>query len=138
MTTIDAVRAAIRQVVSDRGADLVATYYDEDGPFAGCLFDELPDNDPVRFTPSDLVAASLLDVRFGPRAVRKLLVESDELNVLLEALGPDRPLWELSDLRPAAALWKAMRDVPIGPTRTSKLMSRKRPKMLPILDSVIS
>jgi hypothetical protein len=132
------VQAAIREVVTEGGSDLVKAYYDDRGPFAGRLFDELPNNQPSRFTPEDLVAASLLDVRFGPRAVRALLVEPEEINRLLGALGDDRPLWEQPDLDAAGHLWKAMRAVPIGRTRTSKLLSRKRPQMLPILDSVIS
>jgi hypothetical protein len=132
------VRHAIQDVIDAQGAALVAHYYDEEGPFAGRLFDELPNNDPARFTPEDLVAASLLDVRFDPRAVRGLLIEPSALNELLSALGHDRPLWETEDLTTANELWRALREVPVGRTRTSKLLARKRPRMLPILDSVIS
>lgn len=134
----DRVKSSISRVIEERGEALVEAYYDERGPFAGRLFDELPNNDPNRFTPEDLVAASMLDVRFDPRAVRSLLVHPARVNDGLAALGDDRPLWEVDDLQPAADLWTALRQVPIGPTRTSKLLARKRPQMLPILDSVIS
>ena len=132
------VRRAIENVVNSKGAELISAYYDESGPFAGRLFDELPNNDRGRFTADDLVAASMLDVRFDPRAVRALLVEPTAVNARLQELGDDRPMWETEDLSAAQALWKTLRSVPIGPTRTSKLLARKRPHMLPILDSVIS
>lgn len=135
---VDQVRRAIENVIAGKGLELVADYYDEDGPFAGRLFDGLANNNPLEFTAEDLVAASLLDVRFDPRAVRALLVESSRINDLLYRLGSDRPLWEVEDLAAANSLWAELRRVPIGPTRTSKLLARKRPGMLPILDSVIS
>lgn len=135
---VDQVRRAITNVIAGKGAELVRDYYNERGPFAGRLFDELPNNDPSKFTPEDLVAASLLDVRFDPRAVRALLVEPSAINELVRRLGPDRALWEVDDLSAANELWTELRQVPIGPTRTSKLLARKRPEMLPILDSVIS
>lgn len=137
-TQVNAVRASIHAVIDGEGSALVAKYYAEDGPFAARLFDELPNNAPFEFTADDLVASSLLDVRFGPAAVRALLIEPAAVNDLLTRLGEDRPLWEVEDLSRANELWRSLRAVPIGPTRTSKLLSRKRPKMLPILDSVIS
>lgn len=135
---VEPVRDAIWSVVAKKGAELVKDYYAETGPFAGRLFDELPNNTPNEFTPEDLVAASMLDVRFNPKAVRALLVAPDEVNGLLSRLGPDRPLWETRDLSAANDLWGQLRRVPIGRTRVSKLLARKRPAMLPILDSVIS
>jgi len=38
----------------------------------------------------------------------------------------------------ASALWSEVRKVPgFGPTRTSKLLARKRPLLLPIFDSIV-
>ena len=96
---VEPVRDAIWRVVAENGAELVKDYYSETGPFAGRLFDELPNNIPNEFTPEDLVAASMLDVRFNPKAVRALLVAPDEVNELLgrpgtgpATVGDARPL----------------------------------------------
>jgi hypothetical protein len=51
------------------------------------------------------------------------------------------PLWETTteDLGAATHLWDLLRNVDgIGRTRASKLLARKRPHTLPIVDSVIS
>jgi hypothetical protein len=67
----------LRQLILDEAhgpaTKLVAAFFDPARPFAGATFDTLPDNPPNTFTASDLVAVSLLDVRFEPRAVRQAL-----------------------------------------------------------------
>lgn len=139
----DVIRSAILDVVEQRGAELVNRYY-SDEPFAGSLFDGLGDNPPDRFTTDDLLAASLLDVRFKPEAVRALVTErvADEL---LSRVPTDLPLWkanydaDLGEQSAAGQLWLKVRAIPgIGRTRASKLLARKRPRLLPIIDSVVS
>ncbi|OZB88551.1 MAG: hypothetical protein B7X41_07570, partial [Microbacterium sp. 14-71-5] len=88
----DVIRSAILDVVEQRGAELVNHYY-RDKPFAGSLFDDLGDNPPDRFTTDDLLAASLLDVRFKPEAVRAL-VSAGVADDLLSGVPTDLPLWE--------------------------------------------
>lgn len=147
------IRNKIRAIVEDHGAELVAEYYSptkiswptlrrEESPFAGELFDGFGDNNPEKFTGDDLVAASLLDVRFGPVAVSRLVIGGEANELLLdESLPTDVPLWGEVDVAkgsPAWRLWDLLTGIPdVGPTRASKLLARKRPHLLPILDSVI-
>lgn len=137
-----AIRSAMREIVEEPGAELVARYY-SDERFAGTLFDEFGENPADRMTADDLVAASLLDVRFGPEAVRALLVDGIADSLLARIPG-DLPIWAadydevLSVNAPAGRLWAHLTDIPgVGGTRASKLLARKRPALLPILDSVI-
>lgn len=145
------VRAGIAKVVSIDAEPLVDAYYNpvptsyaraHNVLFAGRYFDELPGNDPEKFTVGDLAAASLLDVRFGPHTILELL-ERDECSSLLAQIPADKVLWEASeqDLCPFSAagqLWQRLLLIPgVGQTRASKLLARKRPHLMPILDSVI-
>ncbi len=67
-------------------------------PFAGMTFDDLPDNARDRFTASDLLAVTLLDMRIHPRAVRAILRDkTEDLSRLLAAIPNDVPLWSASD-----------------------------------------
>lgn len=120
---------------------LVEQFFDTEGPFAATTFDTLPDNDRIRFTTTDLLAVTLLDVALPPSSVRSLL-ESDagKFNGLLAAVPGDVDLWDVSDedLAHAEALYWALRKLPkVGLTRASKLMARKRPRLIPVVDSVI-
>lgn len=147
----ESVRVGIREVLDDSAYRLVGAYYaaepvpygaTKDVLFAGRYFDELPGNEPGAFSAGDLAAASLLDVRFGPHAVLRLLQRGD-CNKLLAEIPPDVPLWEAPDELlgpdgPAWALWDELRAIPgVGRTRASKLLARKRPQLMPILDKVI-
>jgi hypothetical protein len=84
---------------------------------------------------SDLVAVSLLDVTFRPEAVDALLMKG-EINTALVALPPNVNLWEahecINDLCEAYGKLKKLHGV--GPTKASKLLARKRPKLAPITD----
>jgi hypothetical protein len=98
---------------------------------------------PNTFTADDLVAVSLLSVDVPGRAALEILDrQRRRYEVLLEDVGPDRDLVEVesvsSDRFPPWKLWKALRELPgLGPTTVSKLMARKRPRLIPIFDSVI-
>ena len=96
------------------------------------------------FTSDDVVAVSLLSVEVPPRASWTLLVERRcEFEVMLEELGPDREFADLASVDreafgPAWRLWIELDRLPgLGPTKVSKLMARKRPKLIPIFDSVV-
>lgn len=132
---------AIRAAVAPPANELLAAYYDPQGPFAGATFDMLPNNDPDSFTPEDIVAASLLDVRFTPLAVRALLDPAGEPAIKLSAIRSDVQLWDEDAeeaLGEANDAWRVLRKVDgVGPTRASKLLARKRPGLIPIVDSVI-
>jgi hypothetical protein len=145
------VRAAISQVVQADADRLVDAYYNpipQDYPgaarvlFASRYFDELPGNHAREFTVGDLAAASLLDVRFGPHVVAELL-DRDECNSLLAQVPATGALWEVSHETlaresPAWQLWTRLVSIPgVSTTRANKLLARKRPHLMPILDSVI-
>ena len=101
----------------------------------------MPDNDRNRFTTTDLLAVTLLDVALPPPSVRSLLdSDADRFNGLLAAVPDDVTLWDGSDedLAHAEALYWALRELHnVGRTRASKLMARKRPRLIPVVDSVI-
>ncbi len=137
--SLAAVKDAILGATDAAALELVAAYF-KPGKFAGATFDCLGENPNDRFTADDIVAVTLLDVRLPPIAVRAILEQAhDELNALLARIPSDKALWEADvDLFGAYELWRTLREVPdIGPTLASKLLSRKRPMMLPIVDSVI-
>ncbi len=140
----------IESALEDPGQELVHRYFDPHGPFAADTFDTLGCNPPDRITASDLLAVTLLDMKVSPLAVRTLLDhQSTRINALLSAIPEDLDLWEASDsdLVPAYELWDALRARSpdgsrgplhgMGPTTTSKLMARKRPRLIPIVDSVV-
>lgn len=140
--SVEEVRRRIARVVDDKGRELVEEYYRVENGFAGALFDDLGKHVDDQFTTDDLLAASLLDVRFTPTAVRRLVVEGKANFLLAEiANDPDVALWnaDLGRESPAWHLWDVLTELGngIGPTRASKLLARKRPHLFPILDSVI-
>ncbi|MGI8723414.1 MAG: DUF6308 family protein [Geodermatophilaceae bacterium] len=96
-------------------------------------------------TTDDLLSLSLLSTPVPGRAALELLDrQRRRFERLLEDLGPDRDLaaeHSVSEdyFAPAWALWRALNDLPgMGPTRVSKLMARKRPKLVPIFDNVLA
>jgi hypothetical protein len=134
----------IAGVLGTHSRELVDAYFDPRSRFAGSTFDALPPAEPDRIAPSDLLATGLLDVPFGPRAVRVLLEdERDALEQQLARIPHDVDLWEATDeqLAPAYEMWRALKTslkgMGVGPTRRSKLMARKRPRLIPVVDSTI-
>jgi Family of unknown function (DUF6308) len=125
---------------------LVAAYYDPANGFAGAMFDGLDpsgllsDNPHDHFTVDDIAGTSLLDVRFGPAAVRALL-GTGIIQEALAAVPKAIPLWKATerDLETTSQLWDLLLEIDgIGRTRASKLLARKRTATVPIVDSVIS
>ena len=94
-------------------------------------------------TADDLVAVSLLSVHVpGDAALRILGAKAADLAGLLEMIPVDRELHEATDAQIGAKseandLWRAVRKAGVGPVTTSKLLARKRPKLLPVIDSVV-
>lgn len=128
------------------------TTYSEGGPYSGAYFHELTHSGPShpdRFDISDVASLSLLSVTLNGQMAHELTKkdkDSDELARVL-ALEPDRDLGELtvkqveklnSD-KGLNSAWSMIRDIHgVGPTRTAKLLARKRPRLIPIWDSVIA
>lgn len=123
------------------------TYLDS-GCYTGAFFDSWAPQtraaDANRFTADDLVAITFLSVAVDARAARELLVNrAARLTALLEAVGPDRDLVDeqhgLTPDAPLYALETELRSIPnIQLTKATKLMARKRPRLVPIYDTVVS
>lgn len=140
------IRAGIERVLTDeRTPGVLAAYFEPCGPFAASTFDSLGVEDagyePDRLLPVDLLAVTLLDVSVPPRAVRQWLGEqADEIGALLAAI-PDVDLW--SDdadwaLGTAEQLHRLLRQAKgVKWVRAGKLMARKRPRLIPVYDSVV-
>ncbi|MFD4443731.1 DUF6308 family protein [Nocardia sp. NPDC058519] len=134
-------------------AALLRTYFcdvDADGSprYPGAVFERLGgggDRSEIAdvFTAEDVVAVTLLSVRVpGSAAIRMLERDHDGLNSLLGLIPADVDLVDaeidiLDEGSPADRLWRALRSVGVGPVTTSKLLARKRPKLLPVIDSVV-
>jgi Family of unknown function (DUF6308) len=102
-------------------------------------------SDIDRFTADDLVAVTFLTVAVPARAARRLLDPVDNVfNGLLKQICPDRELADevgpLDATWPAWQLEVALRGLKLGIGRTiaTKLLARKRPRLLPIWDTVIA
>ena len=99
---------------------------------------------PDVFTVDDLLSASLLSAPIYSTAVLEILGEkANRLSSALKDLGDDRDLGALSAgdvqaLEKESTLWATLRAIPgIGSTRASKLVARKRPRLVPIYDEVV-
>lgn len=152
------VLGKVNQLASelDKGSvELVREYIDldeEDRPrFTGSQFELLDGRGDVetvanQFTPGDLTALALLGVPVGGAAALELLDDRGARwsGVLSEIDPTDDPSTssgqaQLTDPSSAAhRLWTAVKALPtMGHTRTAKLLARKRPKLLPVYDSVV-
>jgi Family of unknown function (DUF6308) len=116
----------------------VAKYLNPSGAYAAHSFDEGGAVSPNEFTDSDFLAVGFLDTPIKALSYRQLKERRTELTALLSKVSAKVPLWEMSGATYEAAnsLNSALRDIDgLGPTRVSKLMARKRPRLIPILDS---
>lgn len=99
--------------------------------------------DADRFTADDLVAVTLLSVDTpGAAAIHVLQDGADEIDAMLAAVGPDRDLADEPPLPPdwpARRLNRRLRELHgVGPVTASKLLARKRPRLLPVWDAVVA
>lgn len=96
------------------------------------------------FTADDLVAVTFLSVSVPAHAAIGILGDQREaLSEMLRQIGADRDLVDIDEPigadAPAERLNRALRQFDsVGPTVASKLMARKRPRLIPIYDSVIN
>jgi hypothetical protein len=127
--------------------------------FTGALFDRygMDRSDPNTINDTDLLAVTLLSIDISLRTTRgirtttvlKLERNRQRIADLLDALGPDRPLHTLDSAQferrlgdqhaAGSELYWFLRGDDIGLPRvaTYKLLSRKRPQLLPIRDTVL-
>ncbi len=145
------VKDALDRLLAIRDLDQLVGCYLEGPPrqqFAGRLFDALGQSSSEdfgehkkasRITSDDLVAVSLLDVRFGAQAVHALLVDG-ACNEAIHALPIGVNLWRagqavVENLEKAFEILDGLPGV--GRTKASKLLARKRPQLAPIVDSLV-
>lgn len=139
---------------STEASKLLWRYFSErkhDGSprFTGARFERLAGGGDrpetaYRVTADDLVAVSMLGVHVPGEAARAMLEDNAlAIHALLSAIPPDLDLWDAEDdhidsASPAWELWRQVRQHDdVGPTITSKLLARKRPRLVPVFDDVI-
>jgi Family of unknown function (DUF6308) len=139
-----------RPFLDDKGVKLVARYFDPTGEFSGGRFDRFCGGGDApeckdTFTPADLLSVTLLEVMVPGLAAISILGEmGPHLNEHLRAIPADCDLWDapLSDVgddSDANKLWHDLVDRLYGVNYViaAKLMARKRPRLIPIYDSVV-
>lgn len=147
---------AIHHVDEDEGLKYLKKYYLSDAEFfTGSQFEQIGAEPGTenKFTVADLYSVATLAVNVPARAGLAILGnEAETFNGLLGEI-PDVEIRSLTESEfethlgvksPALELWDRLRRNGhnerrwgIGPTLASKLMSRKRPHLIPIEDSVV-
>jgi Family of unknown function (DUF6308) len=124
----------------------LARFYDVAGDYAGASLAELRPIDPLDFTPSDILATTLMSVRIGPGATRRILQDGTTREALLHKLRglPDVNLAcaGISELTGMASLYEEVKRAlsaasvkrPDAWVTASKLCARKRPDLYPVRD----
>lgn len=125
--------------------DAVGEYFTS---YTGRMFERLrrvngADPTPNEVTPLDLVAVTMLGVQIPAAASIRILgsLGNDITDILSDV--PDTHLHrapdELGRGQPAWRLWDLLMTVPgLGPTKVSKLLSRKRTHLIPIHDQRVT
>jgi hypothetical protein len=152
-TTFTLLEARLHELFADSEIEStnasVQRYFTEG--FTGSRFEVLADRDPYRITGNDIVAVSTLGVAVPAHVAIWLLGEGRRtVAELLREIPVDVDIWDSGDaLEPGGAAWQLW-DVLLGcgwpgprtgngmgGTITSKLMAAKRPRMIPVRDSVV-
>lgn len=133
--------------------NLRAYFRDDAGrpAYSGSRFEFFGDNPPYRIVLDDLVAVSMLSVDVPAHAVLRILErDAGAITALLLRIPADRDLHEAEEKlvdhdSPAEKLWAVLRDgsgdrprrVGMGEVRLSKILARKRPRLLPVYDRYV-
>jgi hypothetical protein len=131
-------------LADERSHHAVTTFYDPTSRYAGNTFLGLAPNEPYTVSVADLLAVTLLDVNPPAAVVRELLPGgrlANHTSALLARVPLGVALWEVTDTDPAwsKALWSLLKDAPgVGSTIAGKIVARKRPELIPIVDSVVT
>ena len=138
---------ALQSSDDSRALSYLREYYGRgDGSaYTGAYFDGWGgEQDPHRFTAEDVVAVTFLSVVVPPMAAHRLLhTGADRFTTLLRDIGPDRDFADEAEPMhrewPGWRLETALRELTgVGRTIASKLCARKRPRLLPIYDSIVA
>lgn len=127
--------------------DLIKTFFDETSAFEGNLLERIGQNHPTRITIDDLLAITMLDVSANPRGIRRLIYDADvsrKITEFLDDIPLDMDIWDAPNevLGPdgsAQKLWRYLKKpgTRISKVTAGKLLARKRPQLIPIVDKVI-
>jgi hypothetical protein len=145
----------IDTLLDERADELVRVFYDDEvasgytpkADFAGESFTTLGDTDPNAIEPEDLIAVHLLGMTFRPSATKALIEDREsreEISGWLAKIPTTVDIWsEEVDFGAANQLWEliAQREKRIyrgvGGVVAGKLLARKRPRLIPIIDDVV-
>jgi hypothetical protein len=118
----------------------IAKYLDEQSKYAALTFNRGWADNPNVVTDFDLLALNFLGLRIEPLGYRQLLEHKGELEACLERIDPATRLWEVEDeghpgYQAANKAWQVIMNLyGFGYVGASKLLARKRPHLVPILD----
>ena len=141
--------AALDQEHTNDAVGLLRRYFEVDTEghpkFTGAMFERFGGGGDAlecadRFTAADIVAVSMLSVDVpAPATLRILDSERHRLNEVLATLPVDLDLVSAADgpLQAGDRLWALVREAGVGPVTTSKLLARKRPRLLPVIDTIV-
>lgn len=108
-------------------------------------FSAMGSAEPNRFAATDILAVEALSVKVPPNSAAKLIdTEAEEFTALLREIPDDKDLWEMeaSDLgegSPALTLYRRLKGLHgVGPVTATKLMASKRPRLMPVIDSLVT
>lgn len=108
-------------------------------------FSAMGSADHNRFTATDVLAVEALSVTVPPDSAAQLIdTEAEEFSALLREIPTDKDLWEVksSDLEAGSPAWQLHFRLEglhgVGPVTASKLMASKRPRLFPVIDTLVS
>ena len=108
-------------------------------------FSAMGSANPNRFAATDILAVEALSVKVPPNSAAKLIdTEAEDFTALLREIPDDKDLWkiEASDLgegSPALTLYRRLKGLHgVGPVTATKLMASKRPRLMPVIDSLVT
>lgn len=139
-------------------------YFAQDSRFEGKFFNtflaDMPQSDPNVISAEDLLALTMLSVGFkddAPTVLRLMVDDASKISELLAKIPADADIRNPIDRErflvaqplphgdgecetpPTYCLWRFLRKFRgMGPVRTSKLMARKRPHLIPIFDRQVA
>ena len=154
--TQEAAIGLIDTILDEKAAELVEAFYDPAAPkkkygvesdFIGNAFTEMGKSDPNSFEAADILAVHLMGMSFTPTATSALLEPGSERDGISELLSriPDVDIWsERANFTAANKLWSILCEERktvyrgIAWVTAGKLLARKRPGLIPIVDKVVT
>jgi len=131
--------------LDDQAASLVTAYFDQSRGFAGTTFDTVGENPPGAFTRDDLLALSCLGEHVPPATLRWVMSREGQLDLsrLLVGIPVEVSLGADGDelaFEAAGVAWTFLSGgdhAGVGEVIAGKLLARKRPRLVPIIDRVV-